>query len=61
MKRIEIIKNYKDAHINLLIGEQHDVTEKKAEELLRLKVAKLMYKQNGQNIETTSVTNFETR
>jgi len=61
MKRIEIIKNHKDAHIHLLIGEQHEVTDWKAEQLLRMKVAKLMYKEHGQTIETTSITNFETR
>ena len=61
MKRIKIIKNYQDGHIPLLIGQEHEVMPWKADELITLKVAKLLYKEHGKEIETNTITNFETR
>lgn len=57
MKIIEITKNYQDGNIVLLKGQICNVLPWKAEELLKLQVAKLVYKDR----ETNMLVNFETR
>jgi len=57
MKLIEITKNYKDGNIHLLKGQKVDVMPWKADELIKLEVAKLVYK----DVETNMLINFEKR
>jgi hypothetical protein len=57
MKIVEILKNYKDGNTHLLKGQKYDVMGWKADELIQLQVAKLVYK----DVETNMLVNFETR
>ena len=58
MKKIEILKNYQDGNRIRLKGQELEVLEWKADELIKLGVAKLKYKEVETNM---SKMDFEKR